>query len=312
MVTRTEFSGGTTVPSTHGLDECLLVSFRKSLSGWELRFQRLKRPAVEIIMELAPTEGRRDRSFRELAAFMLILLTNDDGIYAPGLAALRREIPRTTGEGFEEHGRKKGMFVYPVHRRAREVLSAPLPSRELSRRNTMPQPAIDVSKLPLQGEGGLLEVLRQVTDPRNRRGIRHPFESVLALAVMAALCGMRSYEATAEWAGDVSKDLLKRLRCWCARAPSEPTFRRVLRSIDADEVDRLHRHLDSELWGPAHFQKTVLLPHRSILGHVSSCLTHHPHRSALYRLVSCCTQKEIVIRHIAKVLPRLEQGEKRT
>lgn len=141
------------------------------------------------------------------------------------------------GEGFEEHGRKKGIFVYPVHRRAREVLSAPLPSRELTRRNTMPQPAIDVSQLPILGEGGLLEVLHGVTDPRSRRGIRHPFESVLALAVLAALYGMRSTEATAEWAGDMSKDLLKKLRCWCARAPSEPTFRRVLQRVDANEVD---------------------------------------------------------------------------
>jgi len=141
------------------------------------------------------------------------------------------------GAGFENHGRKKGLFVYPVHRRAREMLSAPLPSPELTRRSAMSQPAIDVSKLPLQGKGGLIEVLSAITDPRRRRGIRHPFESVLALAVMATLSGMRSYEAIAEWAGDVSKDLLRELHCWCWRAPSEPTFRRVLQSIDADEVD---------------------------------------------------------------------------
>jgi len=141
------------------------------------------------------------------------------------------------GAGFENHGRKKGLFVYPVHRRAREMLSAPLPSPELTRRSAMSQPVIDVSKLPLQGEGGLLDVLSAITDPRSRQGIRYPFKSVLALAVMATLSGMRSYEAIAEWAGDVSKELLRELRCWCWRAPSEPTFRRVLQSIDADEVD---------------------------------------------------------------------------
>ena len=101
----------------------------------------------------------------------------------------------------------------------------------------MSQPTIDVSKLPLQGEGGLLEVLSNITDPRGRRGIRYPFESVLALSVMATMCGMRSYEAIAEWAGDVSKDLLRELRCWCWRAPSEPTFRRVLQAVDADQVE---------------------------------------------------------------------------
>ena len=132
------------------------------------------------------------------------------------------------GKGFEEHGRKKELFIYRVHRRAREMLSAPLPSPEISRRSVMSKPAIDVSELPLQGEGGLLEVLSTITDPRSRRGIRHPIGSVLALAVMASLCGMRSYEAIAEWAADVPKKLLRELHCWCWRAPSEPTFRRVL------------------------------------------------------------------------------------
>ena len=96
---------------------------------------------------------------------------------------------------------------------------------------------LDVNKLPLEGKGGLIEVLRGITDPRKRRGIRHPFESVLALAVMAALGGMRGYDAIAEWAKDVPKEVLKRLRCWCHQAPSEPTFRRVLNSVDAAEVD---------------------------------------------------------------------------
>ena len=55
----------------------------------------------------------------------------------------------------------------------------------------------------------------RITDPRKRRGIRHLFESVLALAVMAALSGMRSYESIAEWAKDCPKELLKRLRRAC-------------------------------------------------------------------------------------------------
>ena len=97
---------------------------------------------------------------------------------------------------------------------------------------------VDVNKLPLDGKGGLVEVLREITDPRQRRGIRHPVASVLALSVMAALSGMRSYEGIAEWARDLPKDLLRRLGCWCHRAPSEPTFRRVLQSVDAGEIDR--------------------------------------------------------------------------
>jgi DDE_Tnp_1-associated len=45
-------------------------------------------------------------------------------------------------------------------------------------------------------------VMAGVPDPRSRRGIRHRFVSVLALAVCAVLAGARSYVAIAEWAHD--------------------------------------------------------------------------------------------------------------
>lgn len=99
--------------------------------------------------------------------------------------------------------------------------------------------SIDINRLPIEGEGGLVELLSRITDPRSRRGIRYPPGSLLTLAVLAALCGMRSYQGIAEWAADLSKDFLRRLGCWCHRAPSEPTFRRFLQTIDADEVDKL-------------------------------------------------------------------------
>lgn len=144
------------------------------------------------------------------------------------------------GKGYESHGRKKALLVYPLHPRARAILAAPFPSPEILRRSSMAaMPAVcDVNKLPLDGEGGLVEVLRKITDPRKRRGIRHSIDNVLALAVMACMSGARSYEAIAEWAGELPKDVLRRLKFWCWRPPSEPTFRRVLQLVDADEVDR--------------------------------------------------------------------------
>ena len=145
------------------------------------------------------------------------------------------------GRGYEAHGQKKALFVLPLEPRAREILAAPLLSPAILRRSkmaTMPAVVVDVNKLPLDGKGGLIEMLREVTDPRSRRGIRYPLESVLALAVMATLSGMRSYESIAEWAADLPKELLRSLRCWCWRAPSEPTFRRVLQKMDAEEIDR--------------------------------------------------------------------------
>lgn len=60
---------------------------------------------------------------------------------------------KRTGEGFEEHGRKKGLFVYPVHPRARQILSAPFPSPEIVRRDQMQNVVVDVNRLPLEGHG---------------------------------------------------------------------------------------------------------------------------------------------------------------
>jgi len=97
---------------------------------------------------------------------------------------------------------------------------------------------LDVNRLPLEGAGGLLEVLRTLPDPRQRRGIRHPVCSILALAACACLAGARSFEAIAQWAAELAPDVLRRVGCRRPRPPSEPTFRRVLQRVDAAAVDR--------------------------------------------------------------------------
>ena len=46
----------------------------------------------------------------------------------------------------------------------------------------------------------LMTMLAEVPDPRNKKGQRHPFVSMLALTVVGLLCGQRSYTAIAKWA----------------------------------------------------------------------------------------------------------------
>jgi hypothetical protein len=48
----------------------------------------------------------------------------------------------------------------------------------------------------------LLDDLAQITDPRQRRGRRHPLGTVLAVAVAAVLAGAKSLAAIGEWAAD--------------------------------------------------------------------------------------------------------------
>jgi len=96
---------------------------------------------------------------------------------------------------------------------------------------------LDVNRLPLEGEGGLIEMLRTLVDPRKRRGVRHPLVTVVAIGVCAALSGARSFKAVAEWAKDLNRDTLRRLGSQRWRPPSEPTVRRVLQKLDADRLD---------------------------------------------------------------------------
>lgn len=103
---------------------------------------------------------------------------------------------------------------------------------------------MDLNKVRIQGEGGLLNALAHVRDPRKRRGIRHSQISILAVGICACLSGMRSFAAISQWGKELSQKLLERLGCrwdWNKAeytAPSEPTLRRTIQSVDADEVDR--------------------------------------------------------------------------
>ena len=96
---------------------------------------------------------------------------------------------------------------------------------------------IDVNRLPLQGQGGLMEMLGTVVDPRKPRGVRHPVVTVVAIAICAALSGARGFNAIAEWAKDLTRDTLRQLGSKRWEPPSEPTIRRVLQHLDAQALD---------------------------------------------------------------------------
>jgi hypothetical protein len=136
---------------------------------------------------------------------------------------------------YQHHGVRKLVFVYALDRRAREWLGAreEPQGREPSGGRSM----VDVTQLPLEGQGSLLEVLATVRDPRHRRGIRHSLLSILAMGVAAILCQARSIQAIGEWAANLPEEVRQRLG-GRRKAPSESTFRRNLYQVDAEEVDR--------------------------------------------------------------------------
>ena len=84
----------------------------------------------------------------------------------------------------------------------------------------------------------LKKVLEGVTDPRDRRGVRHPLVSVLCLAVTGILAGCRSLTAIWEHAADLEPADLGALGLEEGRAlPSESTIRRVLQDLDPGDLD---------------------------------------------------------------------------
>lgn len=143
---------------------------------------------------------------------------------------------------YYHHGKSKMVLVRELRPDARALLSAPFLAGEFLKGE---KPMLDLNCAVMEGKGGLLEALAQLSDPRKRRGIRHKYLSLLAVAVCAVLSGARSFMAIAQWGSELSQDLLKRLGCrWGERsrkfvAPSEPTLRRTLQAVDAEALDRV-------------------------------------------------------------------------
>lgn len=134
---------------------------------------------------------------------------------------------------WEHHGNRKAVLVHPLSRDAVRLLR----SSFIHAKSPGEKAMLDTSDLKLEGEDGLFHLLSTITDPRMRRGKRFQLESVLAVAVCAVLCGARSFAAIAQWGQDQSEQTLRRLQCRRGMPPSEPTIRRVLKSIDAEEAD---------------------------------------------------------------------------
>jgi predicted transposase YbfD/YdcC len=90
---------------------------------------------------------------------------------------------------------------------------------------------------------GLLEVLAQVADPRERRGRRFSLAFTLAVAVVCVLAGASSFREIGDQAADLPQDMLAALggvRCPLRRriaVPSEKRIPTLLQDLDGDALD---------------------------------------------------------------------------
>lgn len=137
--------------------------------------------------------------------------------------------------GYFAHGQPKKVFVYPLHSKAQKILSDPYVETKKRKDKTL---MIDVHKLPIEGRGGLMDVLKTIIDMRSRLGLRYSLLCILAISACAMLSGARGYKAIHQWALKLTPSQLKKLGCRRGRPPGETTFRRVLQGLDADLFDR--------------------------------------------------------------------------
>lgn len=156
-------------------------------------------------------------------------------------AANWREVGQTggfsrCGASYTTNGQPKRVFVYELDRHARIALNTacePTPTA------TKKKAVVNVELLPILGAHGLFDRLQLVLDPRKRRGVRHPLQSLLAIAACAVLSGARSITAIAEWAVHLTPEQLRRFGSRRPTAPSERTLRRMLAAVDAAAFDRI-------------------------------------------------------------------------
>ncbi|TFH65032.1 MAG: ISAs1 family transposase [Gemmatimonadales bacterium] len=138
-----------------------------------------------------------------------------------------------SGKTYRYHGDKKLVFVYPLQRHAVQFLRRAQDEQREVRRFQM----LDVERLPLRGNGGLIEILESMEEFRKPRGVRFSLWSVLAIAACATLCGAKNFAAIAQWAKEIPRETLLRLGCRRKKPPSEKTYRRILNGCGIQRLE---------------------------------------------------------------------------
>jgi hypothetical protein len=146
---------------------------------------------------------------------------------------------RRTRRGYGEKAESpKMVFVQPLIPQARAVLSRPI----LEPKYRTGGPKI---MLTAQQMRSLPSFFADIPDPRRAQGRRHQLSNVLALAAGAVLCGMRGYQAIAEWAAGLGQKARERFGCRYQDGryltPCYFSIRDLLIRVDPEHLDRALR-----------------------------------------------------------------------
>lgn len=143
---------------------------------------------------------------------------------------------------YQLHDRPKAIFLHPLTRNARHILSAPVMPPAWAPFERVADPI----EYPLSGRQtkSLLHALGALPDPRRNRGrVHRKVASIVAIATAAMIAGNNGLIDIGEFSQSLNQNQLRSLRAARCRktgkflAPSESTIRRVLQRLDPKELD---------------------------------------------------------------------------
>jgi hypothetical protein len=155
-------------------------------------------------------------------------------------AAGWRSLGETSGYGknanrYYYHGVIKEVFVKELAKGALNKMTGENLSADAGQ-------AITVNSLAI---GGLIERLGELNDPRGKQGKQHPKPAVMAISILSALAGIKSYSGMEDFAESLTQEQRKILGCKFDEekqeylTPSDSTFLRVLQDTDEEHLDRI-------------------------------------------------------------------------
>ena len=141
---------------------------------------------------------------------------------------------RKKGGYTQRSGNAKMIFVMPLHKKAKRILSQPMVEDSYKTGG-------DKMKIKAEHMYSLPDFFKTIPDPRRAQGKRHRLPTVLAIATGAILCGMRGYKAISDWADSLGQKARERFCCRYEKGkyivPSETIIRNVLIRVDPERLD---------------------------------------------------------------------------
>jgi hypothetical protein len=177
------------------------------------------------------------------------------------------ELGQTDGFGrvrrdfYVQHDKPKRLFARELCRHARRSLQADQLKPTLALVETKTRPRC--TQRPAQIRS-LIEYLKGLPDYRQRIGI-YPLWSLVAIALLAHLCGApRGQKDLAKFAKGMSGPQrralgVRRQKGGDYPAPSQPTFCRLMKHIDDDQLEALFLQVQEQIRGPAPADELIVL-----------------------------------------------------